>query len=249
MKAIILAAGIGQRLGEISNGRPKCLLEFDDVSLLHRHFHILEALGIDDVLVVTGYQEEEIVAEIKNFQGSLPVRTAFNPDFKSGSVISLNTARDVLEAEEDFILMDADVLYHPGILKQLLISPHGNCLLLDQYFETGEEPVKICIDKGVIVEFRKIIDKQLTFDLQGESVGFFKFTGEIGHALASRCQYYIENRKNDEPYEEVLRDLLLDRPQSFGVENITGLAWIEIDFPEDVKRAANEILPTLPGID
>ena len=248
MQAIILAAGSGQRLGEISNGKPKCLLNFDGMSLLHRHCHILANLGVENLLVVTGYQEEEIIAEIKSFKGNLKIRTAFNPEFKSGSVISLNTASEVLEAGDEFILMDADVLYHADILKQLVNSPLMNCLLLDQDFEAGDEPVKICARQGRIVDFRKVIDKQLEFDLQGESVGFFKFSGDIGKALSRRCQYYIEHGKKDEPYEEVLRDLLLAEPESFGFEDITGLAWIEIDFPEDVKRAANEILPTLPGI-
>ena len=93
-----------------------------------------------------------------------------------------------------------------------------------------------------MVDFRKLIEPKLQFDYQGESVGFFRFNPEIAKELVQRCKSYIDNGKKDEPYEEVLRDLLLETPDAFDFEDVSGLAWIEIDFPEDVQRAQNEIL-------
>lgn len=242
MKAIILAAGIGKRLGEISDNKPKCLLEFDGVSLLHRHLRILENLPVEELVIVSGYREAELLAELESYTGKLRIKTVFNPDFESGSTVSLRSAHHTLESGQDIILMDADVLYHPDILERLVTSEHENCFLLDRDFEAGEEPVKICVRNNQMIEFRKVLETQLKFDFQGESVGFFKFNAEVAHALADRCLYYIEHGRANEPYEEILRDLLLENPQIFNYEDISGLAWIEIDFPEDVEKASDDIL-------
>ncbi len=141
--------------------------------------------------------------------------------------------------------MDADVLYHPAILQALIDTEHRNCFLLDRDFEAGDEPVKICVRGNTMVDFRKQIDTQLQFDFQGESVGFFRFSGETGRQLTQQCKDYIDKGQKEAPYEEAIRDLLLQSPDSFNYEDITGLAWIEIDFPEDVVRAQNEILNTI----
>jgi choline kinase len=242
MKAIILAAGIGKRLGEISGNQPKCLLEFDGISLLHRHISLLAQFGITDILVICGYRQDEIKASLDSLKINVHIQTEFNPDYESGSVISLWTAHSFLESGDDIILMDADVLYDPAILQRLIETSHENCFLLDRDFVPGDEAVKICVLGNTMVDFRKLIESQLQFDYQGESVGFFRFNPEIAKELVQRCKNYIDNSKKDEPYEEVLRDLLLETPDAFDFEDVSGLAWIEIDFPEDVQRAQNEIL-------
>ena len=242
MKAIILAAGVGKRLGEISAGKPKCLLEFEQVSLLKRHIHLLRKFGVKQILVVTGYRREEIIAELSGINFEDEIETVFNPDFESGSVISLFCASKFLESGDDVILMDADVLYHADILQALFKTEHANCLLLDRDFETGEEPVKICVRGNIIVEFRKQVDAQLEFDTQGESVGFFRFSHAICEQLLKQCRLYIDSNNKDAPYEDLIRDLLLQTPDVFNFEDITGHAWIEIDFPEDLVRAKEEIL-------
>ena len=179
MRAIILAAGIGKRLGEISGGKPKCLLEFDGISLLHRHIAILRQLGICDILIVTGYCQDDIATELDSLKSDARINTAYNPYYESGSVVSLWTARSCLESGDDIILMDADVLYHPDIIRTLINTKNDNCFLLDRDFEAGDEPVKICVQGSTIVDFRKQIDSQLQFDFQGESVGFFDLAAKF----------------------------------------------------------------------
>ena len=242
MRAIILAAGIGNRLGDIAGGKPKCLLQFAGKSLLHRHVATLTKLGINDILVVTGYRQDDIIAELDSLKFAAGINTIFNPDYKSGSVISLLNARSFLDSGEDIILMDADVLYHADIMHTLVHTPVANCFLLDREFEAGDEPVKICVRGNIIVDFRKKIAGRLVFDYQGESVGFFRFSGNLGKKLAMQCRRYVDNNQQDAPYEEAIRDLLLQTPDAFGFEDISGLPWIEIDFPEDVNRATYEVL-------
>jgi len=246
MKAIILAAGIGKRLGPKSDHKPKCLLTFDGVSLLDRHLAILEYYNINEIYIITGYESGMIEQAISTIP--LNVQLIYNSQYQRGSVISLWTAHPYLSAGDDILLMDADVLYDHNIIGKLVNTSHHNCFLFDRELEAGDEPVKLCINNGRLVEFRKNVDQQVQFDLQGESIGFFRFSGEMASNLAQQAQHYLDARRLDEPYEEVIRDLLLNRPDSFAYEDVTGLPWIEIDFPDDVMRATHDILPRLPKL-
>ncbi|MCG8324786.1 MAG: phosphocholine cytidylyltransferase family protein [Thiotrichales bacterium] len=242
-QALILAAGIGNRLGDAAGDRPKSLLEFDGVSLLQRHIRILNGVGINRISVVTGHRSEMIESTLQALAHETgPVNTIYNKDYLEGSVVSLWTGREVLESSDSVLLMDADVLYSENILKMLVSSRQPNCLLIDREFEPGDEPVKVCIRDEQIIEFRKKIDPQLKFDMQGESVGFFKFNAGACNLILDKTHSYVSNGRRDQPYEEVLRDVLHEHPDLFGFEDITGHAWIEIDFPEDIERARTDIL-------
>lgn len=245
MKAIILAAGVGKRLGKEAENLPKSLLKFGGISLLERHFQLLRCLAIQEIILVVGYQSEMIKNEIDRLNLNDWVKTIDNPNFTQGSVISLWCTKEILEQGEDLLLMDADVLYHPHILERLVNTNISNCFLLDRNFEQGVEPVKLCVKDGLLVEFRKQIDPELNFDFWGESVGFFRFSGSGAQKLAQRADFYAKNNLENEPYEDVIRDLLLENPQDFGFEDITGYSWIEIDFPEDIIKAKEQILPNI----
>ena len=151
MKAIILAAGVGNRLAELSGGLPKCLLEFNGVNLLTRHIRILEQNRIPELLIVTGYRSDAISSVLAELSTTIEISTIYNPDFRAGSILSLYTAKETLSGGVDVLLMDADVLYHPDILKRLIESRHPNCFLLDRDFIPGPEPVKLCVKGGRLV--------------------------------------------------------------------------------------------------
>ncbi len=244
MQAIILAAGIGNRLGDQSRNRPKSLLEFDGKSLMQRHIELLIENRIESITIVVGYQADLIRDHLSQYQHD--IHFIENERYTDGSLISLNCARDILLNQEQFLIMDADVLYHPFILERLINTDVENCLLIDRDFIPGDEPVKVCIDgNDHIIEFRKQLADDLQYEKQGESVGFFKFTNHVGQAIIERIDDYLAKGLNDTPYEEAIRDCLLNEPSVFGYEDVTGLEWIEIDFPEDIIRARDEILPAI----
>ena len=249
MKTVLLAAGVGQRLGTISGNRPKCLIEFDGVSLLRRHLRILAHYGMTEIIIVTGYQSDLVTREASATGAATTIKYIHNPEYTKGSLISMLAGLTDLQAERDFILMDADVLYDHRIMERLVTTPHHNCFLLDRDFEAGEEPVKLCVRAGRLVEFRKKINGNLRFDLQGESVGFFRFAPATAQRLARAAEHYLLKGEDQQPYEECIRELLLDNPEDFGYEDITGLNWIEIDFPEDIIKARNNILPHMLQLD
>lgn len=249
MKTILLAAGVGQRLEAVSESKPKCLIEFDGLSLLRRHLRILDHYGMREIIIVTGYQPDLLAREIANTSAAAITRCVHNPDYTKGSLISMRTGLAEMQDDEDFILMDADVLYDHRIMERLITTRHHNCFLFDRNFEAGEEPVKLCVRAGRLVEFRKKINGGLQFDLQGESVGFFRFAPATALQLVRAAEHYLRRGEDQQPYEECIRDLLLARPEDFGYEDITGLNWIEIDFPEDIVRARNKILPHMQQLD
>ncbi|MGH6609542.1 MAG: NTP transferase domain-containing protein [Burkholderiaceae bacterium] len=242
MKAVMLAAGVGERLGE-SEDLPKCLLEIGGETLLQRHFDILRHCGVDELTIGVGYRAELIEAAIAAVP-ELTVRTVINPSYDRGSLVTFWSLREHFAGGGDVLLMDADVLYDHRLMQRLTSSAHRDCFLLDRDFDAAsEEPVKLCVRGGRLVEFRKRVS--VATDFCGESVGFFRFSESTARALVDAAARYIHDDRLDEPYEEAIRDVLLADGARFGYEDVTGLPWIEIDFPEDVIRARDEVLPRL----
>ena len=243
MRAIILAAGRGTRLASFLAERiPKCLLKIGTETLLQRHLRLLLGFGIDTVHIVVGYNADLIKEHAADLQVKPEIVWHHNDRYREGSVISLYCASQGLVSREPILLMDADVLCNPGILQRLIQSNHENCFLMDRNFEQGPEPVKICLLNDDIVEFRKQLAPELKYDTIGESVGFFKFSEHGATRLAEIVAEYDDIGHGHFPHEEALRDLVLERSMPVGVEDITGMTWIEIDFPEDVGRAEKDIL-------
>jgi choline kinase len=246
MHAIILAAGRGNRLAEFNpDGRPKCLMEFGGRSLLARQLDILFQLGVGKATLVVGYEADQIIDHVGTLSSRPEVAFVYNPAFIKGSVLSLLAAKETMTSGETVLVLDADVLFHPQIMQRLIDSSHVNCFLIDKDFEAGDEPVKIAIHKGRMVEFRKTLPTELKFETLGESVGFFKFDANLAVKIAQLCDGYKTEGLLGAPHEEAIRDILLALPLAFAYEDVSGLPWIEVDFPEDVERAIKQVLPAI----
>jgi choline kinase len=243
--AIILAAGVGRRLG---TDAPKVLLEFGGKTLLARHLAALHANGIADIAITVGHRGDLIRAELSRLGALDRVALVDNPRYREGSVVSLAVQRARLAAGTPVVLMDGDVLYDGRMIARLLQAAPENVLLFDRTIEPGDEPVKICLraraPRGeVIVDFAKLPEH--AHDRHGESVGFFRFSARMAAALAERSTAYVEAGRSGAEYEAAIRDLILAHPDRFGIEDISDLPWTEIDFEDDVARARHEIMPRL----
>src|SRR5207249_2452497 len=156
--AILLAAGVGKRLLGFSNGRPKCLIEG------------LAAAGVREAAVVVGFGEDAVRAAVGAGPHEIRVRCLSNPRFREGAILSLWTARELLDGP--VLVMDADVLCPPAMIARLVRSPHRNCFLLDASVEvTGEEQM-------LLVRGERVLDivrgGAPGYELAGESVGFLR---------------------------------------------------------------------------
>ena len=238
----MLAAGVGRRLGADAD-KPKILLDFGGRSLLLRHLALLEQAGVSSLTMVVGFGAAQVRAALADAATGLDVTTVDNPDYREGSVVSLWTARAMLRCTQPILLMDADVLYDRRMLDRLVHSTHADCLLLDRNIEPGDEPVKLCVRAGTIVDFRKIPTEP--YDWHGESVGFFRFSRDSAEELADRAEDYVATGRRSMEYEEPIRDMIqASDPHRFGFEDISSLPWTEIDFPEDVTKG-RALLPDL----
>src|SRR5690606_30310789 len=109
--------------------------------------------AVDQLLLVVGHRETELRSEVARLGAGDFVQLQQNPDYARGSILSLWCARSALSSGAAVLVMDADVLYHPELIDRLLASAHADCLLVDRNFEPGDEPVKVGVSNGRIVEF------------------------------------------------------------------------------------------------
>ena len=247
MRAIILAAGRGVRLKQAADEEvPKCLLRFDGITLLERHLRLLKSAGVDEVVLALGWRHELVEEELDRLEWRPRPRIVLNPRYELGSVLTVHTTAEALTRGGDVLLMDADVLYHDRIMAALVAGQNPvNRVLIDRDFEAGDEPVKVCVRAGVPIELRKQVAPGLEYDTIGESVGFFRFDTAGARRLAAIVSDYVGSERSHLPHEEAVRDLLRERSQVVEVADVTGSPWIEIDFPNDILRAAQEVLPQL----
>ena len=239
MTAIILAAGVGKRLLAVSGGRPKCLVEIGGKSLLVRLIEGLAEAGVREAVVVTGFGAETVQVAVGTAVGGVRVRCIVNPRFREGAILSLWAARDWLSGP--VLVMDADVLCPADMLGRLVRSPQPNCFLLDASVEnTGEEQMLLTTDGRV----RDIVRGGAPgYELAGESVGFLKLSAAAASLLRDLLAERVARGDTGIEHEEVYPDLLARVP--VGYERVDGMPWTEIDFPEDIERAAREVLPRI----
>lgn len=248
MDAIIYAAGRGFRLGPLSAECPKILLEVGGTTLLERHAELLAWAGVSCLHVVTGHLREAVVAAMGPVSARTGLRIAeiYNSAFSEGSVISMAASLPLIrEANEPLLLMDGDVLYDHRLMRRLVQSPQGSILLIDRGYSTADDdPVLVPIRGGKPVDFRKKWTG--TADVVGESIGFFKLDRAGLDAVIRGTEARLVGERRKESYDEALRDVVLEG--GFGYEDVTGIPWTEIDFPEDMAYAQETILPKLEGI-
>lgn len=243
MKAIILAAGVGKRFKEVTDHRPKCLIEVQGKTLLERALSALGVAGIREVIVVIGYRGEMIQKHIGSSCGNVQVRYVNNPQYTKGAILSLWSARE--EFNDDILIMDADVLFPVALISRLVQSPHANCFLLDGSSEnTGEEQMLLTRGGRVLNIVR---GGSGDFDVVGESVGFLKVSRTDAPLLRSILDDFMTQGRDTIEHEEAFPVFLAQ--QVVGFERVDDLPWIEIDFPADLEQAEREVLPRILALD
>lgn len=239
MKAVILAAGTASRLRPLTEHTPKCLLQIGERCLLQRSMDALIQNGIDQFVIVTGYLHEMIENFVAQQYGdSISVKYIHNEVYSStNNIYSLWLARPEAE-NEDFLLLDSDLLYDANIVKEVLACDADNVLTLIKH-ELGEEEMKVVIDeKGVIREISKTCN---VADAAGESLGIEK----IGKAYSTALYHELEVMMNQEHLENKFYELAFERliPQghSYRVIDVTRYFSCELDTVEDFNNAKDKI--------
>jgi L-glutamine-phosphate cytidylyltransferase len=242
MRGIILAAGKGSRLNGTAGESPKCLLEVGGQTLIDRQIATLRRAGIDDIAVVTGYRS----ADVREACGHGVTYVENRRYAETNSLYSLWMARPLLF--EGFVVLNCDVLFHPVLLSDLISAHHENALLL-AYREAGAEPygdeeMKVRVRCGRVTEISKAMDPA---DADGENLGIVKF----GAAGAAQLVEIMSRRVAQGSLRDWAPRAFHDFAQTGALHAIgtRGYPWIEIDFPEDYRRAVSTVLPAIEDAD
>lgn len=235
MRAIILAAGRGSRLKNEAGDVPKCLAPMGATTLLERQIQSLKSAGIHDIIVVTGY----CAGLVREVCGDAARCIENTRHAETNSLYSLWLAREYMG--DGFVVMNGDVLFHPQLLVELLSSTREDALLIsycDPAAPLGDEEMKVVVHNGCVAEITKRMDGRLA---DGENVGVVKFGMSGARLLADKLDELIESGAERDWAPRAFREFALERP--LYAVSTRGLAWIEIDYPEDYRRAVEEILP------
>lgn len=245
MKAVMLAAGIGARLGKGPDFPPKILLRFDGKTLLQRHAEILRHLGFTELVLGVGHQADLIAREIDALNAADFIRTVANPDYRQGPLTTIHALR--AEFDQRVVFMDGDVLYDHRVMQRLIEAPHPTCLAMDRHVRPGEDPVKICLRDDEIVDFHK--SPTAIHDDFGEWIGFMTLSSDVAARVLDAVATLIAAGRQDILYEQAFCDVLQAMPAgTFRYVEVSDLPWTEIDFPHDLARAEREILPRLRAL-
>ena len=146
MQAIILAAGMGRRLGEYTKDNTKCMLPVNGVRLIDRTLGQLSKLDLKRVVIVVGYQGQNLIDYIGNrYDDQLKIEFVNNPDYdKTNNIYSLALAKDKLQ-EDDTLLIESDLIFDDGMFSLLTENPYPNLALVAKY-ETWMDGTMVRLD-------------------------------------------------------------------------------------------------------
>lgn len=244
MKALIFAAGVGKRLFPYTQYSPKCLIDIGGTTLLERMLMCLNEIGVKEVNIVVGHLKEKVIEKLDGSFHGISIQCIQNDRYREGSILSLWAARDILK-EDDFLIMDADVLFPVQALERLVRSKHENCFLMDDSFKDTSEEMKLGSDEGRVLEIGRKMSK--TYDKVGEGVGFLKVSKAGLPTLRQKMDEFYQAGLNSSEYEELLDEWL--KEVQAGYELVSDLPWTEMDFYEDLKRAWLHVLPSIQALD
>jgi L-glutamine-phosphate cytidylyltransferase len=233
MKAIILSAGQGSRLGHLVDDKPKCLIDFNGRSLLDRQLDTLEASGVHDAVVVTGFHDELVSEAIARRSGGPKVRTIFNPFYK----VADNTGSLFMACEElsgDCLVWNGDTLVSRALMRRVVANDRsGICVTIDRKDSYDEDDMKVVEEGGRL----KAIGKRLPMaSVNAESIGLLAFRSGGAEQFREAIDRAMRTPEGTTIwYLRVIHQLA--RSADVWTFDIEGEEWGEVDFPADVEDA------------
>ena len=234
MKAIILSAGQGSRLGSLTHDRPKCLIEFAGRSLLDRQLDALAANGVDEVVVVTGFRDDQIEASLARRKSGPRVRTAFNPFYKvADNLGSLFVARHELVG--DVIVWNGDTLVSDELMHRVLANraQQGICVTIDRKDGYDDDDMKVITGEGGRL---RAIGKRIASGVNAESIGLLAFRRGGAERFAEAIDRAMRTSEGTTIWYLRVIHHLAQNGEVWTLD-ISGDEWGEVDFPEDVAPA------------
>lgn len=241
MQGIILAAGMGKRLKELTNNNTKCMVKVNGTTLIERALSQLEKLNLSRIVIVIGYEGKKLVEYVKSLEIKTKVLFVENPIFdKTNNIYSLYMAKEYME-EDDTILLESDLIFEENVLKCLIEDERDTLALVDKYESWMDGTCMKIGEDDTIEEF--VSGTQFQFDEAGnyyKTVNIYKFSREFSKThYIPFLEAYINALGNNEYYEQVLRVItMLDDPM-IKAKRLNGQLWYEIDDIQDLDIASS----------
>jgi L-glutamine-phosphate cytidylyltransferase len=232
MKAIILSAGQGSRLGHLTQDRPKCLIDFSGRTLLDRQLDTLAASGVDEAVVVTGFHDELVEQAIAARSGGPLVRTVYNPFYKvADNTGSLFMAREELSG--DCLVWNGDTLVSDTLMSRVVGNGRsGICVTIDRKDGYDDDDMKVVEEDGRL----KAIGKRIGEGVNAESIGLLAFRSGGAEQFRKAIEQAMRTPEGTTIwYLRVVNQIA--QSGDVWTFDINGEEWGEVDFPQDVDAA------------
>jgi L-glutamine-phosphate cytidylyltransferase len=235
VKALILAAGRGERLDPLTRDCPKSLLDLGDgTTVLERQLHGIKLCGVGHIAIVTGYKTEQIEGKVKALSG-VSVRLLYNPFFHcSDNLVSAWMAWPVMD--DAFVLINGDDIFHPRVLQKVLRSPADICMVIDKKRSYDTDDMKVTLARGRVTDVGKDLKRA-----HGEAIGITKFSRRGAEIFRRQLAELVRDLKNHGHfYLHAIRVII---QSGYPVEFVTCRQsdWAEIDFHVDLATARANI--------
>lgn len=239
MQAIILAAGMGKRLKELTSNATKCMVEVNGVTMIERMLSQLDALNLNRIVVVVGYEGEKLMKYIETLTVKTPIEYVNNDIYyKTNNIYSLYMAKDYL-VQDDALLLESDLIFEDSVLQRLLDNPYPSLALVAK-FESWMDGTVVTLDEEDNI--KNFLGKSdfVFEDIPNyyKTVNIYKFSKEFSNThYVPFLEAYSKALGNNEYYEQVLKVItLLDKPE-IKAERLGDESWYEIDDVQDLNIA------------
>ena len=239
MQAIILAAGMGKRLGEYTKNNTKCMVPVNGVPLIDRTLRQLRELELSRIVIVVGYEGKKLRNYIESHHKGTKIEFVENPIYdKTNNIFSLALAKDKL-AEDDSLLIESDLIFEDGIFETLAKHPSPNLALVAKYESWMDGTMVKIDDENNIVNF--ITKDAFNYKESGQyykTANTYKFSRDFAASkYVPFLEAYCKAVGNNEYYENVLRVITFLGCHDLKALSITGKKWYEIDDKQDLDIA------------
>ena len=245
MQAIILAAGMGKRLKELTHDNTKCMVKVNGVTLIDRMLHQIDNQHLSRIIIVIGYEGQKLIDYIGTLDIQTPIMYINNPIFdKTNNIYSLALAKKWL-VKEDTLLFESDLIFEDAVLDALITDPRETLALVDKYESWMDGTCVKLAEDDTIESF--VPGKKFKYNEIKEyykTVNIYKFSKHFSetHYVPFLDAYQSALGKN-EYYEQVLRVItMLDEPE-IKAKRLDGQRWYEIDDIQDLDIAESIFAP------
>ncbi|MDU5741506.1 MAG: aminotransferase class I/II-fold pyridoxal phosphate-dependent enzyme [Clostridium sp.] len=246
MQAIILAAGMGKRLKQLTNNNTKCMVKVNGVTMIERMLSQLDKLNLSNITVVVGYKGKELQEYISTLNIKTKINYVENEIYdKTNNIYSLYLARHCL-LQEDTLLLESDLIFEDSVLEKIVNDPYPSLALVAKYESWMDGTVVTLDEENNITRF--LDKKAFKFeDIQNyyKTVNIYKFSKEFSTShYVPFLEAYSKALGDNEYYEQVLKVItLLDKPE-IKATKLGNESWYEIDDVQDLDIAESIFAPT-----